>query len=145
MGVSHLLGAGEAIAETIPCVSDQMDYDVHVLERPGLSTGDEVLLDIRSQTERLVLIGGNALELEGISGTGTVIMYDLATGERNDVTLGVGKRTQVSPNNTLYWYENSGEESFIVRDHCDGFVPEHEPSAEDVAKGVIGLLGRVFG
>lgn len=145
MSVSHLLGAGEVIAETIPCVSHQADYDVHILERPGLTTGDEVLLDIRSQTERLVLIGGNALELEGVSGAGVVVMYDLSSGERQDVTLGVGDRAQVSPNNTLYWYENSGQEPFVVRDHCDGFVAEHEPCAEDVAKGLISLLSNAFG
>jgi hypothetical protein len=140
MSIDQVVMRGERITETIPVTSDGIDYDVHVLERDGLHTGDEVLLDIRSTTEKLVLIDGNPLELKIAQGAGRVVMIDLATGDRSEMMLSQGDEAEVSAHNTLYWYENTGDESFIVRDHCDAFDPAHEPTAAEVAERLVGFI-----
>lgn len=140
MSINHVIASGEQVSETIPVNSSGVDYDIHVLERHGLATGDEVLLDIRSKTEKLVLIGGNPLELKVAQGSGHVIMIDLATGDRSELLLSDGDEAVVPAHNTLYWYENNGTESFIVRDHCDAFDPAHEPRATDVAERLVGFI-----
>jgi hypothetical protein len=140
MSIYKFVAVGERIAETIPVSSDGVDFDVHVLERDGLPTGDEVLLDIRSTTHKAVLIGGNPLELKVAKGTGSLVMIDLATGDRSEMMLSQGDEAEVSAHNTLYWYENTGDESFIVRDHCDAFDPAHEPTAAEVAERLVGFI-----
>lgn len=139
-----LLQPGETIAETIVSGFDNsynpdVDYSIHVLERPGLKAGDEVLLEIRGSAEPCVLIGGNPLKLGVVHGFGRLAMVNLATGEISNAILEEGAEVEVPTNNTLYWYENKGDEPLVVRDHCDDFDPTNEPELPGVVQALINL------
>jgi len=137
-GIEHItphLSRNETVVDSKHIVDDenlQLDFEIHLLQRPGLTPGDEVLLSVNMESEVCVLIGGNALELSVESGQGVLNQVHLETGSYSQILLKAGDQTEVSPKNTMYWYENLEGEPFIIRDHCDDFDPSHEPSIDDV-------------
>ncbi len=138
--IDNFLYPGETIVEGIHEKGEDssVDYSIHVLNRDGITVGDEVLLEIRDTAEPCVLIGGHALELTVESGFGRLAIVDLKTGGTSNVFLEDGTETSIPTENTLYWYENMGSETLVIRDHCDEFDPANEPS---LAKVVAALTG----
>lgn len=138
--INKLLAKGETIAEVIvPKSNDSaVDYTIHVLEREGLSTGDEVLLEIRRGAEPCVMIAGNRLELSVVSGFGRLAMVDLKDGSTRDIFLEDGTEATVPTDNILYWYESLSDDPLVVRDHCDSFDPTNERRLTAVVGAIAG-------
>lgn len=141
MQLNKFLQPDETIVDKIHSDSDNpdVDYSIFVLQRHGLKTGDEVLLEIRGSAEPCVLIGGNPLKLNILQGFGRLAILELATSEMRNIFLEVGDDVEVPTANTVYWYENMGDEPFAVRDHCDAFDPANEPRLSDLADVLIRL------
>ncbi len=139
--MSMTLSNFERITETIIYghPGDLVDYSINVLEREGLASGDEVLLAIRNTTEKVVLIGGNALQLTVESGVGILHTVDVANGQSNTKFLYPGCKEELPAKNIMYWYKNSLDTSrpLVVRDHCDDFDPANEPTVSELLKGLI--------
>lgn len=136
--INQFLRPDEAVVDTITSDSGvEVDYSIFVLERPDLKTGDEVLLEIRGKLEPCVLVGGNPLKIDVVQGFGRLATIDLENGTASDIFLEPGTEAVVPASNTLYWYENIGEDSLVLRDHCDDFDPANEPSLGDVVERMI--------
>lgn len=133
----------ERIAQTIDCgqPGGAVDYTIDILEREGLRTGDEALLTIRTATETVALIGGNALQLTIASGAGLLHEVDISTGQRKTSFLYPSATLEV-PTGAAYFYRNSldPDHPLVVLDHCDGFDPANEPAAIDLLKGLMSSL-----
>jgi len=138
--VEAFLLEGEHIGESFANTSDitSVDYTAHVIQRPGLKSGDEVLLEIRGFGEPCILMGGNSIELEVVSGFGKLAMIDLTVANITDIPLAPGTKAVVPPKNTLYWYENGTDDPLIVRDRCDDFDSSNEPTLEKVVNALHG-------
>lgn len=130
--LAKFLETGESISSVI----EYPGFDINIVERQGLASGDEVLLDIRTATEPCVLVGGNHLRIEVASGYGRLAMTDLEAGIQTNIFLEPDLVTDIPPHNYLYWYENHGEKTLVVRDHCDDFADSNEPTLESVVKAL---------
>ncbi len=132
----------EAIDETIEIhpKETEVDYSIHILSHPDLNLGEEVLLEIRKSSEPCVLIGGNPVQLDVLYGVGRLAMIELATGKKTVVPLDPGTQVEVSSHNNLYWYENDGEDPLVIRDHCDNFDLNNEPSLHDVVVALSNIV-----
>ncbi len=139
--VDIFLQTDESIVERIDSEPDDhsVDYSIFVLERPDLTTGDEVLLEIRASAEPCVLIGGNFLKLDILQGFGRLAIIELATGQMRNIALEKGTEAKVPADNTLYWYENTGDVPLVVRDHCGEFDPTNEPRLSDLVQALTQL------
>ena len=95
--LDKFLRPDEAIVDRIHSDPDNpdVDYSIFVLQRPDLTTGDEVLLEIRGSAEPCVLIGGNSLKLDVVQGFGRLAIIELATGEKPNIFLEEGAEAEV--------------------------------------------------
>lgn len=144
--VENFLAKGETVSETNSYSLSRPgggEFFVHTLKRSGLHTGDEVLIEVPSAIEPCVLIGGNPLELRVESGNGRITKRDLKTGEESIDALVAGDELIIPSSNILYSYERIMGRSLVIRDHCDNFNPDNEPSLHDVVAALsTAFLGR---
>jgi hypothetical protein len=139
--VRDFLGSNEKLADKVVVFKpeDNVRYVLYMLAVDGEQTEDDVILEITNNTEPCVLIDGNKLELNVLSGLGRLTVLDLESGEREVTDLTEGTQTQVSSQNTIYWYENTGDQPLFIHDHCDGFDTANEPTLRNVVDAFIAL------
>lgn len=131
--VESCLRHGESISTSSIEITEKGTVGVHTIERDGLRPGDEVLLDIRGDSEPLVLIGGNATRIEVQTGWGWLNIMDLCDPvDQDDIQLRTNDTYRIPSTNTVYWYSADPAQNWIVRDRCPGFRPEFEPTAREV-------------
>lgn len=139
--VKDYLRYGESISDTSVEIDDGGSVGVHTIERDGLRTGDEVLLDIVGDSEPLVLIGGNAARIEVQTGWGWLKIMDLCDPAVQDhVQLRTNDTYRIPSTNTVYSYSADSGQNWIVRDRCTGFRPEFEPTAQEVVDALSSAL-----
>jgi len=137
----ELLTTNERIIETYDFLEDpNVDFSIHTVSKPDLHTGDEVLLEIRKASMPCVLIDGRPVSLKVLQGFGRLTVIDLNTGNIQNAFLEHGSQAEVTSNNSLYWVDNVGDETLIIRDHCDDFDPANEPSLKSVVNSLIQLI-----
>jgi hypothetical protein len=139
--VRDFLSIDEKVYDKVVCFRPNQDvrYTIWTLAKNGTENEDDVILEIHKSTEPCVLIGGNPLELSVVSGFGHLATRDLRNGGTFDLLLEPGTKFTIPSDNTLYWYENKGTDPLFIRDHCEAFNFENEPTLEMVVKAFTGL------
>lgn len=129
-----VLKPGESIGETVQIRKPDGDYDMTFIRNAAGKIGDVVLLGIYDHTPPLVLVAGQKLSIFTLYGKGLLRQRNLNDSSLSIQQLMPGTRATVSPDNTLYWFENTGQDKLIVRDESPGFVQLHEPSLPEIAQ-----------
>jgi len=109
------------------------------ISSPTLGKSDRVLLDIYTQTEPNVLIGGNKLNVDVLEGIGKLTVVNFLDGEIVERQLEPGMKVDIPAENVAYWYENQGRNNLLLRDTCTDFDPINEPLLEDVVRTLASL------
>ncbi len=135
----RFLVPGETLVESIHLDVDPHKYTVHVVDRGDIKIGDEVIIEVMTSTEPCILIAGSPLELNVLSGAGRLVMRTLESGDEQTEALIEDDLLAVPAANTLYWYENLGQGNLVLRDHCDDFNPDNEPTLREVATALSSL------
>ncbi len=131
--VEDYLRHGESISDSSVEITEHGTVGVHTVERAGLRSGDEVLLDIVGNSEPLVLIGGNAARIEVQTGWGLLTIMDLCDPAVQDhVQLRTNDTYRIPSTNSVYWYSADSDQNWIIRDRCTGFESKFEPTAQQV-------------
>jgi len=138
---SDFLEPGETLGTTINFGDDENNptFLLHPVLRAGRADDDRVLLEIRSNSEPLVLVGGNPLHIETLHGLGSVATVDLATGEKTVEELQPGTTIDIQPGG-IHWYENLSE--LLVRDTSLDFQLANEVRLGDFVQAIADTIGR---
>lgn len=134
------LETGESLATPIAMGDNKEnpDYFIYPVYKAGRPADDRVLLDIRTISEAVTLVGGNPLHIETLRGSGKVVIIEAASGKRHEKSLTEGVAFEVPVGNT-YWYESNGD--LVLRDTSENFQLANEPRVETIATGLTRLLG----
>ncbi len=137
--VRDFLDENERLRDKITCFDPELSvkYTIFTLDIDGEEAEDDVILEIKQNTEPCILIGGSELEIRTLSGLGRISVLDLTSGAKKVLGLEPGVEVEIPSNNTLYWYENLGPEPLLVRDHSDNFDYENEPTLKKVVEAFI--------
>ncbi len=131
---------GETLGK--PIVSGELGSSFYIwpINSSEHESGDRVILDIPSATEPNILIGGNPLNIEVLDGFGRLRAIELASRKEENKFLEPGVELEIPSDNIIYYYENLGESSLVIRDTCPSFRLEHEPLVKNVAEALINLF-----
>ena len=118
-----------------------VSFGIYEVLKNGRPKSDRVLITVSKATDESVLVGGNPLQVDVLSGLGQLSMLDLATGVESSITLEPGVTVSIPTGNIMYSYHNQGEKELVLRDTCPEFNPDNEPSAVAVFSAIRGVIG----
>lgn len=135
---------GESMCKRVNCIDDEGAYSYYIwpVTNPDKGQNDRVLLDIYTETKKLVLTGGNPLTTDVLEGQGKLHMVYLKDGSATERELEVDMRVVIPTDNVIYWYENTGDVNLLIRDTCSEFDNKNEPSLQAVAQALVSLVSR---
>lgn len=138
------LDAGEDLGKPKEFGDDPQDPDfiLYPIWKYGRGKDDSVFIDVRRQTEPVVLLDGNDLHIQTVRGLGRLTTVDLTNGtvEVTELKPSVSAQVMVP---SIHWYENDDE--LLLRDDCKDFNPQIEVPLEDVVSAVIQTFRNSLG
>lgn len=125
------LGTPELHGDFIP-----PEYVLWPVTKDGRGPDDRVLLEIISESDPVVLMGGNPLHIETMHGRGRLTTVDLGNGNKDMTTLREGKSVDV-PAGTIHFYENYHDRPLVVRDTSLDFDVANEVRLSKFVQAII--------